>query len=119
MYLRATVNITADKPLEEVAELISTAFLAGVPFEGKDDAVRDEVPAVYTKRNIFGLDFVLYGDAGHYALNVMPTLSLLIPVAFVTASVDDVDLKSWIKTLLSTLSGIKVDGTEYPITDTD
>jgi len=55
-----------------VAAIVSEHLLGGVPFVGRDQHVRDEVPAVYSSRYILGCRFLLSGepDTDGYYLEV-------------------------------------------------
>jgi hypothetical protein len=55
--------------LEEVGKIISDRVIGGIQFVGRDDYIRDEVPAIYTRSEVFGTRFILMGepdDEGYY-----------------------------------------------------
>lgn len=55
--------------LEELGRIVSDRVLGGIPLEGRSDHIRDEIPAIYTKRAVLGMRFVLLGapdDEGFY-----------------------------------------------------
>jgi hypothetical protein len=70
--LNCSLEIFSDLELEEVAAAVSDNVLGGVRFIGRDEHIFDEVPAVYTERDIFGLRITLqgYGGADGYLLEM-------------------------------------------------
>lgn len=60
--LHCDVQIISNKPLEEIADLISERVLGGIPLGGREDYIFDEVPAVYAKLHVLGMRAVLQGD---------------------------------------------------------
>ena len=72
VLLSCRVNIKSDLCLEDVASIVSEHLFGGVPFVGRDQHVRDEVPAVYSSRYVLGCRFLLSGepDAEGYFLEV-------------------------------------------------
>src|ERR1044071_5349173 len=73
-YLVCGLSFLSEKNLEEVAEIISTKLIGGIPFVGKDEFIYDEVPAVYTKHDVLGLRVILQGFGGEdgYHLGMHP-----------------------------------------------
>src|SRR5262245_52948875 len=71
-FLIGQVVIRSDEPIELVANRLSSTWLNGVPFGGKDEGIYEEVPAMYAE--VVGLRFVLSGFAGkHYLLECFPS----------------------------------------------
>lgn len=72
VFLTCRVNIKSSLPLEDVAEIVSAHLLGGVSFVGKEQHVRDEVPAVYSSEYVLGARFLLLGepDEEGYSLQV-------------------------------------------------
>ena len=69
VLLTCDVNIKSALPLEDVAEILSAHLLGGVRFVGRDEHIRDEVPAVYSSEYVLGCRFILLGepdDEGYY-----------------------------------------------------
>jgi hypothetical protein len=74
IYLVCNLPIWSNKSLEEVAEIVSSRVLAGIPFIGRDEYIYDEVPAIYAKQNPLGLRIILQGHGGQhgYTLTMHP-----------------------------------------------
>jgi hypothetical protein len=64
MILACALEIWTDKNLEELAQLVSNHVLGGVQFGGAEEHIRDEVPAVFIKQHVLGLEIVLCGFGG-------------------------------------------------------
>jgi len=62
--LSCGIELWSDKSLEEVAEIVSNRLLGGVRFIGKGEYIRDEVPAIYSERDILGMRIILMGGPG-------------------------------------------------------
>jgi hypothetical protein len=55
--------------LQEVGQVVSDRVVGGIPFVGREDYIRDEVPAIYSKTEVLGMRFILMGepdDEGFY-----------------------------------------------------
>lgn len=110
MRLACSLEIISDKNLEEVAVLISEKILGGVRFIGRDEHIFDEVPAVYTERDIFGLRITLqgYGGVEAYILEMRPRepLDPSLSPEFIRKSV--VDISGYVSRLLQEVEGVSV-----------
>ena len=62
--LSCGLELWSDKSLEEVAEIVSNRLFGGVRFIGKGEYIRDEVPAIYSERDILGMRIILMGGPG-------------------------------------------------------
>jgi hypothetical protein len=62
--LACRVRLTSSMRLEEVGEILSRHVFGGIPFEGKSRHIRDEIPAIYNKTELFGMRFILTGEEG-------------------------------------------------------
>ena len=62
VLLTCLIKIKSDLPLEDVAEIVSAHLLGGVRFVGRDEHIRDEIPAVYSSEYVLGSRFVLFGE---------------------------------------------------------
>jgi len=62
--LSCGLELWSDKGLEEVAEIVSNRLFGGVRFIGKGEYIRDEVPAIYSERDILGMRIILMGGPG-------------------------------------------------------
>ena len=51
--------------LEEVAKIISDKIFGGLPFEGKEECIHEEIPAVFIKGPVLGLLVILSGYSGY------------------------------------------------------
>lgn len=111
VYLVGGVNIMSGKSLGAVAEIISQRLFGGVRFVGRDEAVYDEVPAVYAERSILGMSLILQGFGGEdgYFLEMypeeFPKSSTLKEAAKTT------DVSEFLAFLLEGVEGIKVSRT--------
>jgi hypothetical protein len=56
-FWRGYVAVQTDLGLDDAAKGISSVLLGGVPFEGRDSRIRDELDAVYAET--FGIRFIL------------------------------------------------------------
>ena len=69
----AEINIDSQLSLEEVGELISKKIFGGLKFIGREQYIRDEVPAVYLESDLLGLSYVLSGGpVDGYFLEIEP-----------------------------------------------
>jgi hypothetical protein len=69
IILVCRLRLHSSMSLEEVGEVVSNRVLGGIPFVGKKDYIRDEIPAIYSKPDVLGTRFVLMGesdDEGYY-----------------------------------------------------
>ena len=57
-----SLRIRSVLELEEVGWIISDRVLGGVPLGGRADYIRDEVPAIYTRTRVLGMEFILQGE---------------------------------------------------------
>ena len=67
--LTCRINIKSTLCLEDVAEIVSAHLLGGVQFGGKEESIRDEIPAIYSSEYVLGARFLLLGepdDEGYY-----------------------------------------------------
>jgi hypothetical protein len=73
-YLAAFVHFVSALSLDDVARLLSTRLFGGIPFVGREEYLRDEVPALRLEREVLGLDVVVHGFGGDegYTLDVEP-----------------------------------------------
>jgi len=70
MEIYGFANINSELNLNDLASLISENLLAGVKFGGIDENIREEVPAVYSLKEVLGLRLVLFGEVGDYGLSI-------------------------------------------------
>lgn len=54
-----------NKSLEEVGTIISKKLLGGLEFQGKELRIYEEVPAIFIKNQILGLQVILNGYSGY------------------------------------------------------
>ena len=50
--------------LESLGRVISAKVLGGVPMGGREEFIRDEVPAIFSSSDVLGMCFVLMGEPG-------------------------------------------------------
>jgi hypothetical protein len=97
-FMVCGLDIQTDKSLEEVALLISKEILGGIPFIGREEFIRDEIPAVYVKDAILGFDVVLQGGDGHFFLELT---SIRSEDAF-----NEIDISDYIALLIKQVDGL-------------
>ena len=109
MHISANVIVHSALTIEQVGEAISKGLLGGVPFVGRDEYLRDEVPAIRSESEIFGLRVLVQGHGGEsgYALEIYPKHSN-DPAFQVKGPEDEVDLSSYVASLLARIPGIAV-----------
>jgi len=69
VIIACRLRLLSSMSLEEVGEVVSSRVLGGIPFVGREDYIRDEIPAIYSKPEVFGTRFILMGepdDEGYY-----------------------------------------------------
>ena len=71
MDIHGFVNFRCDKTLDQVARMITTELLGGIEFGSEPGYTRFESPAVYSQRPFLGLEVILLGGDGEYALEVI------------------------------------------------
>lgn len=108
MYIRAIVGFESDLGLEAVAESISRELFGGVPFEGRDTGIRDEVPAIALARAVVGMGAIVsgYGGTCGYGLEVSPW-DPFDPIAKVQGPEGDLELSAYFTELLRRVPGVK------------
>lgn len=114
-FFTCALSLQSDKSIEEVGEILSKVLFGGLPFGGKDEFIRDEIPAIYINEDIIGLNVVLYGYGGEngFILEAYPSFKLegLEPGEY-----DEFKLDRYFTSLLSNVKGIKVDFEKVHIT---
>ena len=107
--LTCCVNIKSELPLEDVAEIVSAHLLGGVQFTGRDQYVRDEVPAVYSAEYILGCRFLLCGapDEEGYYLEVLDHHESMKGLTAAQMRESLVDISSDIVRLLQSVGSIR------------
>jgi hypothetical protein len=110
MILACALDIWTEKDLAELAEVLSTHLFGGVRFGGKEEQIRDEVPAVFID-HLLGMEIVLCGFGGEkgYSLTFERKYRLWAEVK----SAEDtrsqtVDLSPYIAKLLSKVPDLQV-----------
>lgn len=61
-YWYASVDFDSPLSLEETAACLSSHIFGGIEFGGRDEYVKDEVPALIAQKPILGCHVVIYGD---------------------------------------------------------
>jgi hypothetical protein len=64
-----SLQLLSPLSLEHVGQIVSARVLGGIPFVGREDYIRDEVPAIYSESEVLGTRFILMGepdDEGFY-----------------------------------------------------
>ena len=68
--LHFTLCIRSPLELEEVGRIVSDRVLGGLPLEGREDYIRDEVPAIYNRIPILGMELILQGGPDDEGYNL-------------------------------------------------
>lgn len=63
-FLGGSIAFQSEKKLEEVGKEISNKLFGGVPFQGINENIYEEVPAIYIKTPMIGLEIILSGYSG-------------------------------------------------------
>lgn len=99
--------IISEENIVELAKIISSKIAGNLPFEGLEDYIYDEVPAIYINSNILGCTLVILGYGGEdgYTLEVKPYPGHNKP--------DDadriyIDITKYIASLLEGTPGMKI-----------
>ena len=76
-YITAQVELKSTLQIEALGKIISFEIFGDIPFEGLDEAIYDEIPAIYFKRRLLGFNFVLqnydsFEDGTGYCLTMIP-----------------------------------------------
>lgn len=87
----------------QVGEKISENLIGGLPFVGLEEYIYDEVPAVYIKQPILGLEIVLqgYGGSEGYVLGINLAYCVDAPGDYMK-----VDISPLIKERLANIDGL-------------
>ena len=74
MYLSCFLDFHSQLSLEDLGASLSENIFGGIPFGSREEAVRDEVPAIQLKRDVLGFHVVLQGFGGNdgYTLEIFP-----------------------------------------------
>lgn len=80
-FLTASVSMKSQFKIEELGIILSEKIFGGIPFEGLEEAIYDEIPAIFFKRRLLGFNFVLQGYDGldneiGYILSMIPNFTV-------------------------------------------
>ena len=104
-----TVRIRSLLELEEVGRIISDRVLGGALLAGREDHIRDEIPAIYTLAPVLGLCFILQGepdDEGYYLCANRWKMGLELTPAEIESRLRDIS--DLVASLLQGAEGIEV-----------
>jgi hypothetical protein len=107
--LACRLRLLSRMSLEELGNVVSNRVLGGVPFVGRGDYIRDEVPAVYSEFDVLGTRFILMGepdDEGYYLEADGRSLIANLSPAEIKKSL--VDISSLVAHLLGGIEGVTV-----------
>jgi len=108
--LWAFVSFESRWNLHITAGVISDQLLAGIPFSEEVPGLREEVPAVTLTKEVFGLNFVLYGECEgercSFTLEAHPGKALYWKIH----GAKTVDIGKWLAELVETVPEFKVTG---------
>lgn len=57
--LQAAVAFESDYGLEEIADILSKRMFGGIPFGGLSECIHEEVPAVFIREALMGMQVIL------------------------------------------------------------
>ena len=103
------LRISTQLSLEELGAIISDRVLGGGSLTGKENYIRDEIPAIYTESEILGTRFILLGEPGDEGYYLETDGRMLIR-NMTAKEVENslLDISSMIAELLRGTEGIKV-----------
>lgn len=94
--------------LEEVGQIVSARALGGIPFVGREDYIRDEVPAIYSKSEVLGTEFILMGEPDEEGFYLETDVGSLINLPAEQIKNSLVDISPLVAHLLEGTAGIEV-----------
>ena len=104
-----TVTIYSSLSLDEVGVIVSTRVLGGTPMGGREEYIRDEVPAIFNQNPVLGLEFILQGEPneeGYDLSGEVVEVGINTSPAEIRASL--VDISDLVASLLQGAEGIEV-----------
>ncbi|HEY2495001.1 MAG TPA: hypothetical protein VGI33_19090 [Paenibacillus sp.] len=106
-YFSCSLPVISDKNIIDLAIIISSKIAGNIPFEGLEESIYDEVPAIYINSNILGFEVIIKGYGGEkgYFLEVNSHPSNDEPD---DAEEIDIDITRYIASLLEGTTGIKI-----------
>ena len=107
--LHGTVRIRSSLSLEEIGGIVSQRVLGGVRLEGRENNIRDEVPAIYSQTPVLGLRFILQGEPdeeGYYLSANSWKLGLELSPAEIKSRLRDIS--DLLASLLQGAEGIEI-----------
>lgn len=113
--LEACIYLKTNGSLEETGRLLSDALFGGVPFGGLEDCIHEEIPAIYIRDSLMGMQIILDGEAGDYCLSFSYS-----PVTSQGMSVQELEkcaffargFEDYMKYMIDALPGVKVNFNE-------
>lgn len=106
-YLIGSVEFQSELSIFDVSNLISEKVFSGLKFEGFEESIYEEIPALYIKSPILGTKIVLSGTKGFS--NDDSYLLDLIPVDenyYLTS--DSIDIKIYLEDLFQNNFDFKI-----------
>lgn len=106
-YFYSSLPVISEKNIVDLAKVISSKIAGNIPFEGLENYIYDEVPAIYINSNILGFEVILkgYGGATGYYLEVSSHPSNNEPDDM---NEIDIDITRYIASLLEGTPEIKI-----------
>ncbi len=106
-FITGTANIKSNLTIEQIGEILSDKIFSGIPFEGKDLNIYDEVPAIFIKNDFLGFNIILQG----YPLSESENgywLEIIQNFKIAKAEYSEVSIDNYLKALLvEKLKGIE------------
>lgn len=62
VLLAFRIQLFSQMSIEEVGAIISTKVLGGIRLIGRENCIRDEIPAIYSETEVLGTRFILSGE---------------------------------------------------------
>ncbi|MEB7453629.1 hypothetical protein [Lysinibacillus sphaericus] len=106
-YFYCSLPVISEKNIVDLAKVISSKIAGNIPFEGLENYIYEEVPAIYINSNILGFEVILKGYGGEkgYYLEVNSHPSNNEP-----EDIDeiDIDITKYIASLIEGTPDIKI-----------
>lgn len=107
MFLEADIYLKSSKSLEEVGAILSKELFGGLPFGGRENYIRDEIPAIYIEPEIMGMEIILVGGDidGITILQIRPSDNITNEEIIDSSNGN---LSEYLKFMLRSIEGIKI-----------
>lgn len=101
MTIHAFANVVFNSTLDELATILSHELFADVPFVAHPESPRFESPALYLQKPFLGLDVIVMGEDGNFAVELVQSRDE------VDTEDLDLDLSEYLIRLLNSVNSVK------------